>query len=104
MLRTLLNFAFYLKTRILRHILYGEYSSVGRAPDCGSGGHGFKSHYSPQLYEDFMIPNIFWGITLIAVGSSMILNKLYGVYIPFELIAGSILVFLGVSVILSAKR
>lgn len=28
---------------------YGEYSSVGRAPDCGSGGHGFKSHYSPHI-------------------------------------------------------
>lgn len=26
---------------------YGEYSSVGRTLDCGSGGHGFESHYSP---------------------------------------------------------
>lgn len=26
----------------------GGRSSVGRAPDCGSGGRGFKSHRSPQ--------------------------------------------------------
>ena len=29
---------------------YGGYSSVGRAPDCGSGSRGFESHYSPHLY------------------------------------------------------
>ncbi len=28
----------------------GERSSVGRAPDCGSGGRGFKSPRSPQLF------------------------------------------------------
>ncbi len=26
----------------------GECSSVGRAPGCGPGGRGFKSHHSPQ--------------------------------------------------------
>ena len=27
---------------------YGGYSSIGRAPDCGSGRCGFESHYPPQ--------------------------------------------------------
>ena len=27
---------------------YGERSSVGRAPDCDSGGRGFEPHRSPQ--------------------------------------------------------
>ena len=27
---------------------YGGYSSVGRAPDCGSGCRGFESHLSPH--------------------------------------------------------
>jgi hypothetical protein len=51
-----------------------------------------------------MISNTFWGIILIAVGSSMILNKLYGIYIPFELIAGAVLLFLGFSMIFNTKR
>ena len=29
----------------------GGYSSVGRAPDCGSGCRGFKSLYPPQIIE-----------------------------------------------------
>ena len=29
--------------------LCGGYSSVGRAPGCGPGGRGFKSHYSPHF-------------------------------------------------------
>ena len=28
---------------------YGERSSVGRAPDCDSGGRGFEPHRSPQF-------------------------------------------------------
>ena len=28
--------------------IYGDRSSVGRAPDCGSGRRGFESHRSPQ--------------------------------------------------------
>ena len=28
---------------------YGGRSSVGRAPDCDSGGRGFKPHRPPQL-------------------------------------------------------
>ena len=30
--------------------LFGGRSSVGRAPDCDSGGRGFKPHRSPHLY------------------------------------------------------
>ena len=33
---------------MMAHHSFGEYSSVGRAPDCGSGCHGFESHYSPH--------------------------------------------------------
>lgn len=29
-------------------IACGGISSVGRAPDCGSGGHEFKPHISPH--------------------------------------------------------
>ena len=29
--------------------VYGERSSVGRAPDCGSGGRGFEPHRSPNI-------------------------------------------------------
>ena len=28
--------------------IYGEYSSIGRASDCGSEGCGIVPHYSPQ--------------------------------------------------------
>ncbi len=36
-------------------ILYGDCSSVGRAPDCDSGGRGFEPHQSPQIF--FSEPN-----------------------------------------------
>lgn len=51
-----------------------------------------------------MLSNIFWGITLIMVGSSIVLNKLYGVSIPFELIVGAVLIFLGLSMVVNTKR
>ncbi len=51
-----------------------------------------------------MLPNFLWGITLIMVGSSIILNKLYGIAIPFELIMGAVLVLLGVSMLINMKR
>ena len=39
-----------------------DVAQLVRAPDCGSGGHGFKSHLSPQLkdccYGLFFIDNI----------------------------------------------
>ena len=30
---------------------YGDCSSVGRAPDCDSGGRGFEPHQSPQFVK-----------------------------------------------------
>ncbi len=38
--------------------VYGERSSVGRAPDCDSGGRGFEPHRSPQ----HKIRGCFWVI------------------------------------------
>ena len=35
--------------KLLMIISYGGRSSVGRAPDCGSGCRGFKSRRSPHL-------------------------------------------------------
>ena len=32
---------------------YGGCSSVGRAPGCGPGSRGFKSHHSPHFFPDF---------------------------------------------------
>ena len=37
-----------MEVRFLRRHKYGDCSSVGRAEDCGSSGHGFKSHHSPR--------------------------------------------------------
>lgn len=31
---------------------HGECSSVGRAPDCGSGGRGFEPLHSPHIIPD----------------------------------------------------
>ena len=36
-----------IKIDILAARLHGGYSSIGRAPDCGSGCCGFKSRYPP---------------------------------------------------------
>ena len=33
----------------MAHQISGECSSVGRAPDCGSGCRGFESHHSPHV-------------------------------------------------------
>ena len=41
---------FTLKTVYLKSHWNGECSSVGRAPDCGSGGRGFESLHSPQKF------------------------------------------------------
>ena len=35
-------------TNVYKLAVYGERSSVGRAPDCDSGGRGFKPHRSPH--------------------------------------------------------
>jgi hypothetical protein len=37
-------------TSIQQIFYYGECSSVGRAPDCGSGCRGFEPHHSPHLH------------------------------------------------------
>ena len=36
--------------QFLYSFLNGGRSSAGRAPDCDSGGRGFKPHRSPHLY------------------------------------------------------
>ena len=38
-----------MEVRFLRRHKYGVCSSVGRAEDCGSSCHGFKSHHSPEI-------------------------------------------------------
>jgi hypothetical protein len=43
-----------LQVRVLPGV-YGERSSVGRAPDCDSGGRGFEPHRSPILLSDFHV-------------------------------------------------
>ena len=42
----------------------GGYSSVGRAPDCGSGCRGFKSHYPPHCIFNHLEATITraWGM------------------------------------------
>ena len=44
-------FDFYHKNRIIKanSLNIGGCSSVGRAPDCGSGCRGFDPHHSPQI-------------------------------------------------------
>jgi hypothetical protein len=37
------------KINLLRVYCYGERSSVGRAPVCGTGCRGFESHRSPHI-------------------------------------------------------
>jgi hypothetical protein len=41
--------AFSVARCLVNYQRHGGYSSVGRAPDCDSGCHGFKSHYPPQF-------------------------------------------------------
>ena len=49
--RVLPGAPFYTWPKIIQKI-NGERSSVGRAPDCDSGGRGFEPHRSPQLLSD----------------------------------------------------
>lgn len=46
-------FDFFQKALIILVSFYGECSSVGRAPGCGSGGRGFDPHHSPHLLRIF---------------------------------------------------
>ena len=43
------NLYFQLIIFCVKSMEYGERSSVGRAPDCGSGCRGFEPHRSPHL-------------------------------------------------------
>ena len=38
-----------MEVRFLRRHKFGDCSSVGRAEDCGSSGHGFDPHHSPEI-------------------------------------------------------
>ena len=38
-----------MEVRFLRRHKYGDCSSVGRVEDCGSFGHGFEPHHSPEI-------------------------------------------------------
>ena len=44
-----------------------------------------------------MSGNILWGFAFIMVGVSIILNKIYGIAIPFEVMVGIFFILLGVS-------
>ena len=40
------------------YIFMVDIAQLVRAPDCGSGGRGFESHYSPTFYEEGTSINI----------------------------------------------
>ena len=44
-----------------------------------------------------MSGNILWGSALIFIGTSIIINRLYGIAIPFEVMIGIFFILLGVS-------
>jgi hypothetical protein len=56
---------------------YGGRSSVGRAPDCGSGGRGFEPHRPPQISVGIGAENALiaarvaptWKLTIRAISS-----------------------------------
>lgn len=50
-----------------------------------------------------MSGNILWGFTLIMLGVSIIINKLYGIAIPFEVMLGLFLILLGINRLLNLK-
>ena len=49
------NLFFQLIIFCVKSMEYGERSSVGRAPDCGSGCRGFEPHRSPHNIMIFVI-------------------------------------------------
>lgn len=51
-----------------------------------------------------MLSNMVWGLGLVMVGLSMILNKLYGIAIPFEIMLGFFLILLGLSIMFNLTR
>jgi hypothetical protein len=50
-----------------------------------------------------MANNIFWGFTFITVGTLIILNKIYGVAVPFEVIVGLFFIISGMSKLFNAQ-
>lgn len=44
-----------------------------------------------------MSGNILWGFAFVMVGVSIILNKVYGIAIPFEVMIGIFFILLGIS-------
>ncbi len=51
-----------------------------------------------------MFSNLVWGMGLVMVGTSMILNKLYGIAIPFEIMLGVFLILLGLSIMFKMQQ
>ena len=44
-----------------------------------------------------MTGNILWGFAFIMIGMSIILNRIYGIAIPFEVMVGLFFILLGIS-------
>jgi hypothetical protein len=51
-----------------------------------------------------MYSNILWGSAFIMIGSSIILNKIYGMAIPFEVMVGLFFILLGVSKLFNIQK
>lgn len=51
-----------------------------------------------------MSGNILWGLAFITFGASIILNKLYNIAVPFEVILGAFFIILGISKLLDQPR
>ncbi len=104
----MISLIFLTKAIYLSHILTiydfcGEYSSVGRAPGCGSGGRGFKPHYSPHFME-FNMSAMFWGLLLIAFGITLILETILKIDIPFfKILFALALIYWGLSILLGTS-
>lgn len=86
--------------------IYGECSSVGRAPDCGSGGRGFDPHHSPHFFFTFSLMfstlgffsmnSFVWGVLLVLIGIELIFKSIFGISLPiFRIACGLFLIYLG---------
>jgi hypothetical protein len=51
-----------------------------------------------------MQDNIFWGFAFIAAGTIVILNKLYAVSVPFEVMVGLFLIMVGLSKLFQQQK
>lgn len=99
-----MEFAIIIKNPYNFYIYFdGEYSSAGRAPDCGSGCRGFDPHYSPHLLQIkaqtnsmFLNSKIFWGAILILAGLSTLTNV-------FRILLALLLMYWGLTLIIGAN-